>query len=68
MAVALLLWVVEAMSLVGWRVLFWRAMTFAAPKSTYFMTPLWSRRMSVERDQYLGSTKVSMGLKAYFLA
>ena len=30
----------------GWRVLFWRAMTFAAPKSTYLMTPLWSRRMS----------------------
>lgn len=27
-------------SLGGWRVLFWRAMTLAAPKSTYFMTPL----------------------------
>ena len=31
----------------GWRVLFWRAMTLAAPKSTYLMTPLWSRRMSL---------------------
>ena len=27
-------------SLAGWRVLFWRAMTLAAPKSTYFITPL----------------------------
>ena len=31
----------------GWRVLPWRAMILAAPKSTNLMTPLWSRRMSV---------------------
>ena len=30
----------------GWRVLPWRAMILAAPKSTYLITPLWSRRMS----------------------
>lgn len=28
------------------RVLPWRAITFAAPKSTYLITPLWLRRMS----------------------
>lgn len=27
----------------------WRAMTFAAPKSTYLMMPLWSRRTSMVR-------------------
>ncbi len=35
-------------SFVGWSVLFWRAMTLAAPKSTYLMIPLWSSRMSRE--------------------
>ena len=39
-------------SFVGWSVLFWRAMTFAAPKSTYLITPLWSSRMSMEISQY----------------
>lgn len=34
-------------SLVGWSVLFWRAMTLAAPKSTYLIMPLWSSRMSM---------------------
>jgi hypothetical protein len=27
----------------------WRAITLAAPKSTYLMMPLWSRRMSAQR-------------------
>lgn len=46
-------------SLVGWSVLFWRAMTLAAPKSTYLMMPLWSSRMSME----LGCQRQIEGLR-----
>ncbi len=39
----------------GWRVLPWRAMILAAPKSTYLITPLWSRRMSRSGGQHRGN-------------
>ena len=35
---------------VGWRVLPWRAIILAAPKSTYLIMPLWSRRMSTREE------------------
>ena len=47
-------------------VLFCRAMTLAAPKSTNLITPLWSRRMSneqLEEDlRRIGSQKLTFGL------
>lgn len=32
----------------SWSVLPWRAIILAAPKSTYFITPLWSRSISIK--------------------
>jgi len=38
--------VVDAVVGAATSVLPWRAITFAAPKSTYLITPLWLRRIS----------------------